>query len=173
MTKQNKKKKSSVVSYIIILVVAFNLIFPFVGSQIDKIQDRMADSGEAQVENLEIMSVSSFPVSLEDIPAGYGTVEVGDGYQLYQFDVTVKNQGNRSERLRYSPLSLDGVDGYAGMIYEDNDEDSVVEDTRILPKGREVTMTIYGMVSEDTKEVEVGTYLTPDGEKRSYIHQLG
>ena len=172
MSKQNKKKKTSIVSYIIFLVIAFNLIFPFVGSQIDKIQDRMADSGEAQVENLEIVSVSSSVVSLEVLPASYGTVEVGDGYQLYQFDVTVKNLGNRSESLRYSPLSLDGVDGYAGLIYEENDEDSVVEDTRILPQGREVTMTIYGMVSEDTTEVEVGSYRTPDGEKKSYNYQL-
>lgn len=172
MSKQNNKKKSSVVSYIIALIAVFNLVVPFAGSFINQIQDKMANSEEERVENLEITSVSSFPVSLADLPAGYKTVEVGDGYQLYQFDVTVKNQGNCSERLRYSPLSLDGMDGYAGRIYEENDGDSVVEDTRILPQGREVTMTIYGMVSEDTKEVEVGSYRTPDGEKKSYTHQL-
>lgn len=174
MGKQNnqKKKASSRITYIIIIIVLLNVLSSVVPAVIDSVKDMFGDSAEQRIENLEIVSVSSQPILAENLPKAYGTVVPGDEYQLYQFEVTVSNQGNTTEMLQYSLLSLDGVDDYATIIYEEEDENSVQEDTRILPQGRDVTMTIYGLVSNDTTEVEVSTYRTPDGEKNSCVHQL-
>ena len=144
MAKQNnqKKKASSKITYIIMAVVILNVLSSVIPAVIGSVKDKFGYSAEQRVENLEIVSVSSQPIAAENLPKAYGTVVPGDEYQLYQFDVTVSNQGNNTEMLRYSLLSLDGVDDYATIIYEEENDNSVQEDTRILPQGREVTMTI-------------------------------
>lgn len=170
--KDQKKKVSSGITYIITIIVLLNVLSSVVPSVFESIQGRLGDFDEQRVENLEIVSVSGRPISARDLPERFGIVEEEEGYQTYQFEVTLDNQGNDIEMLRYSLVDLDGVDGYAGMLYEETEENEIQDDTRILPPGRQVTIMVYGKVADETTEVEVCTYRTPDGEKKSCAYQL-
>lgn len=153
------------------LVVVIYILVTFMPMLISFIKDMTGTSNKTALEerDLEILSVSS------EIVPEYEGRPPEEGYQIYRFDVLVRNNGMKEERIKNPNLYLSsGEEGYASAInsYDDSTAGvSEVEDTRFLPPGREGIITIYGSVSEDSTEVDFISY-GEDYEEEHFLYTL-
>ena len=165
-----KKRKSglAVVKYIVVVVVLINVLASVLPLFLDTAGDLFGDSDSERYSDLRIIDVQG-----QMVPDYKGRT-AGDGYQMYRFDLTVNNQGSHVEQLAYISFYLSGNDGEVYMQYDDTDSASSahVEDTRILPVGRDATVSIYAEISDGTTSVEISNYNTPDNEEQTFVYTL-
>lgn len=163
-----KKNGIAVVKYIVIFVVLINVLASVLPPLLHSVEDLFRGRSNEQYSNLQISNVRG------QVVPDYKGRTAGEGYQMYRFDLTVNNQGSRVEQLAYISFYLSSDDGEVYMQYDDTDTSSSahVEDTRILPVGRDATVTIYAEVSEETTSVEISNYNTPDNEEQIFVYTL-
>lgn len=165
-----KKKKSglAVVKYIVIFVILINVLASVLPPLFHTVGDLFGDSGSERYSDLKIIDVRG------QVVPDYKGRTAGDGYQMYRLDLTVNNQGSHVEQLAYTSFYVSGNDGDVYMQYDDADTTSSahVEDTRILPVGRDATVSIYAEISDGTTSVEISNYNTPDNEEQVFVYTL-
>lgn len=159
MRERVKKSKSSFIIFIIIIILVY--IVPL---GISTFQDIFENDTDTMKTDLEIVEIKA------EIVSDYNGKIASDGYTMYRFDITVDNKGNQDEKIKYTPFYIESGDGSALMQYEEYSE--TLEDTRILPQGRRGMVTVFAEVSQDSTNVEVINYGTPDGKREEMVYSL-
>lgn len=165
-----KKRKSglAVAKYIVIFIILINILAAVLPPLLDTVEDLFGGSDSERYSDLRIVNVQG------QVVPDYKGRTAGDGYQMYRFDLTVNNQGSHAEQLAYTSFYLSSDDGEVYMQYDDSDSASSahVEDTRILPVGRDATISIYAEISDGITSVEISNYNTPDNEEQTFVYTL-
>lgn len=178
-----------IVTYLILsFLPAVSIIFQSISQPIisiirdrDKDNDKDTDPEPSYpYDDLKLLSVDKTNLSMlqewmdgilaNTIPELQDVV-VEDGYQLYQFDVHLRNEGNDSSRYDGS-VYIWSDDGNVIQVIPDYDPKSEEKDTRILPPGREAVVTIYAMVEDGTPRVYAKTYNTKNLKPASIIVEM-
>lgn len=149
------------------IIILINVLGTLFSACADVFTD-LTSSGREEYENLEVQGVVS-----EALPE-YGGRVSEEGYQVYRFDIMLKNTGTKEEMCDRTLVYFSSGEGYASMIYEDTDTTTTEvekEDTRFIPPGREGTVTLYGVVGEEVSEVDFITYSTKSGESEAVKYQ--
>lgn len=151
------KKKSGNGKTVILVIVIFYLIVTFVPMIAGIIDDWKVSRYE------EYSDIQMLTVEAEVVPEAYGET-AQEGYQMYRFDIQIKNNGTRVENVDQICIYLNSVDGDAREVEKTYDENDTTEDTRVLPPGREGVVSIYGYVSDESTEVELSNYQVKNAE---------
>lgn len=153
---------------IVVIIVLINVFGTLFAAFSEALTD-LTSSGREEYSNLEVQGVTS-----EALPE-YGGRKSEEGYQVYRFDIILKNTGTKEEMCERTQVYLGSEEGYASEIYEDTDTMQTTEvkkeDTRCIPPGREGTVTLYGIVGEEVTEVKFTTYSTKSGDSEPVEYQ--
>jgi len=179
---EKKKKKSPKILLFIVLIyfLASSLpaIFGVMRSNIT--QTINIPGNNTPYKNLELLDARAFNLSdTEEWKSGelkktvpeLQNMELQSDCQVFRFEVHVKNTGTRDARYDGS-VYLGNGDGFTWQAEEKRDDSGETKDTRIIPSGREATVTIYGQVSNDSSNVLLKTYDTKDYKPESIEVQL-
>jgi len=185
MSNQNNEKKKKKSSKIFLFIVIFYFLASFLptffGVMRSKITQTINISGsDSPYKNLELLDARAINLSdteewkngeLKKTVPELQNMELQSYCQVFKFEVHVKNTGTRDARYDGS-VYLGSGDGFVWQAEEIRDDSGQTKDTRIIPSGREATVTLYGQVSNDSSNVLLKTYDTKNYKPESIEVQL-